>query len=865
MSLANQASSLNAAGGAASTNAANTPTVRQNGNPGWEQIQGTYDDQDLLAMWETMRHECFDNRWIFERQWQRNIWYVLGRQWIEYQSKYGGWRDKRMAAWIPRPVTNKCKETVQAVRAMFASINLNVNVRPNGSDPKNVAAAKIADDMFPLLYETHNMDQSMSEFDFWLLVTGNAFLHAYIDYDIKNGMLTIKMLQCQACGDVIEESKLKGASPICPTCKMAGAANFGPALDETGQPIEPKQVLKGMPSTMVLSPLEIAMPNAYTRFDDVPYVVRSRWRTRRYYESHPDPQMQQLASTISWQKSPQDHSMALFTSLVQTNDLGITPIYWSEGSGRGGQNDEGVTEYEVWMKPTAQYPDGLVFRIVGDNAGPKIVHLDEESLPGPLPYKDADGNPLFTFTHATFEHVGGRIMGSGPLDQIIQKQDQLNQLDSQILLCLQRMANPVWLEPKGAEIQKLTGMPGLVIKWNPLTVGGQAKPERIAGIPIDASLMKLREQYLSDIEELSGTFDILKGQRPAGVEAFSAIQALIERSQARFASVFKSRGKAVRNWYKFAIELERAFGPDERVHQVMTPARTWTYQIFKNTQLQGSVSVVVEDGSQQPKTNLGMRAAVEHANSLGLLNMKEPETQYEGLKLFGLTSMMPSMDIAVQSALKKQQAFEDWINDPKALAGFQQAFQAQTMQFEQAMQAQEVSHKAGIAIAKADPNAPVPKVVPIPPPDPLALTPLAWKPWWNAQVHLNQFIKWTNDDAVDALLVQPQKGQLVTQLLTAHMQQIQQNMPQAPAEPPKVNFSFSEDAMQDPEVRQYFEKTTGVTPSPVPEKKPEVKSGGTGQPGEKPAGAGRAMKNSNDNSAPVGNKAQPEPGLSKAA
>jgi hypothetical protein len=103
---------------------------------------------------------------------------------------------------------------------------------------------------------------------------------------------------------------------------------------------------------------------------------------------------------------------------VQTNDLGITPIYWSEGSGRGGQNDEGCTEYEVWMKPTAQYPDGLVFRVIGDGSDPKIVHLDDESLPGPLPYTDADKNPLSRCA-CDVEHVWTHLSGS--LDQIIKR------------------------------------------------------------------------------------------------------------------------------------------------------------------------------------------------------------------------------------------------------------------------------------------------------------------------------------------------------------------------------------------------------------------------------------------------------------
>src|SRR3990167_7896188 len=128
---------------------------------------GPYTDDELLELWKEIRPACFGNRWVWERQWYRNIMYVLGRQWIEYQSRYGGWRDKRMAAWIPLPVTNKCKETVQAIRAMFTSIKLGVNVRPNGAEPENVSTAATSDELAPVLHEDHDMDQVINEFDFW--------------------------------------------------------------------------------------------------------------------------------------------------------------------------------------------------------------------------------------------------------------------------------------------------------------------------------------------------------------------------------------------------------------------------------------------------------------------------------------------------------------------------------------------------------------------------------------------------------------------------------------------------------------------------------------------------------------------------
>lgn len=769
-----------------------TPVAKQSGDDDWSggPALGSFDDADLLAFWEKVKKESLDDRWVFERQWHRNILYTLGRQWIEYFARSGGWKDKRMATWIPRPVTNKCKETVQSIRAMFTSIKLGVNVRPNGADPANVAAAATADDMHPLLHEDHNMDDVMQEGDFWLIVTGNSFIHTFLDYDMKYGVMAINQVQCADCGETMDETVEE-----CPMCQ---GQNMQPAMAEDGSPVPPRTVPKGKPVTTALSPLEVAFPNTYTRFEDIPYLIRLRWRPKLYFENHP--KLKELVPLISWEKAPHDQSLQLFKSLATHNDLGVSPAYLGDSGASTGDNIEGISEYEVWVKPCDAYPDGLVFRIVG-NKNPQVLHLeDEEALPGPLPYRDAEGRPLFTFSHAGYEHVGGRILASGPLDVIIQKQDMLNQLDSMILLIIQRMSNPVWLEPKGAEVERLTGMPGLVVKWNPLTVqGSNAEPKRIDGTGPHQSLFTIREQYLRDIEELAGTFDIIKGAKPSGVEAFSALQLLVERSQSRFANVFMSRGKMYRDWFRFAIELEREFGESERVRAVMTPARGWAFQNFKRADLQGSVAVVIEDGTMAPKTSLGMRAALEHANQLGMLDMQDPDQKYEGLKLFGLTKLAPTIDIHVQSALQKQQAFEEWAMNPQA--------QQQTMQQAQQAFAQFEQQLAAVPPAPVDPLNPAAAPPQLPtPPNVADFTPLKWKPWYHPQIHRQEFLKWANGDRVRELLA---TNPGLESILVAHLEQIDAaGMQQAMQEagPPKQTPSSG--AMQ----RSNTESTTGIVP-----------------------------------------------------
>ena len=754
---------------------------------------GTYDDEELLTLWKRVKKESLDTRWVWERQWQRNLWYILGRQWIEYFPDYGGWREKRMSPQVPRPVTNYCKDTVNAIRSIFTGIKLGVYVRPNGQSPENVATATIADELTPVVHERHRMRAVLGEFDFWLIALGNAFLHTFLDYDLKYGVITREFEQCAACKQLVPTDERVSQAEPCPTC---GGREFVPALDESGQPIKEEQP-KGRPTTVALSPLEVAFPNSYSTFADVPYIVRSRWRPKWYFEQHPT--LKALVPEMSWAKTPDDRMLQLFKSLSTHNDLGVMPTYLSESS--FASDEEGVAEYEVQMKPCDAYPEGLVFRVVGDKS-PKILHLeDDEAIPGPLPYRDAKGQPVWTWTHAGYDPVGGRILASGPIDLIIEKQNQINQVDSMTLMTFGRMAAGGWLLPKGAEIEHATKLstPGVIVRWNPNTVSGNAKPERFEGVQINDSWFKYREQLVTELEKLTKTFDIIKGAKPTGVEAFSALQLMVEQGQSAFAWPFQARGEAYKEWYGFALELEREFGPDEYVKAAMGPTRSWTFKTFQRAQLQGSVAVLVEDGSTAPKTSLGMRAAVQQAQAMGMLDMTNTDTLYETLKLFGLQRLVPQIDVHIMRALQKQQAFEEWIINPQnVMQAVQQTDDAITEWAQTQARAVAGPEQGGDGL---EPQAP--------PPSPMQFTPLKWLPWYKAAIHKQEFDKWANSDRIRELIQQIPGAE---ELLKAHYAEINQVLAQeqmAAAGPAMLRPSGGAMAMEN----SNRESTQGNEPS----------------------------------------------------
>lgn len=670
-------------------------------------IPGSFTDAQLLAMWDRWKKEAFDQRWVFERQWMRNFWYILNRQWIYFDARRGQWQDKRLAKWVPRPVTNLCKEAVQTVRANFAAIDYGTNARPLGDDPKNVIMADVADDLAPILHEDYKMDQVMSEFDFWLLVCGNAWLHTYVAKDIKYGQVNDAHQTCVGCQQETTDSAIAEAGQKCPTC---GQDQFQPTMDQQGQPVVDKIPMpKGVCDA--LSPFEIAFPLSYERSDLAPFIVRMRWRDKTYYEQHEELKQYTVGNTaLAFGKTPQDRTMQIFKTLPYQNDLGIAPPYMAAG---GSQTEsEGIVEYDVWVRPCLDFPEGQVIRFAGD-ANPTVIHCASENLPGPLPYTDANGNPTWNFYHGRYDEVGGRPLGSSLIDPVIQKQDQINQLDSHMLMVIGRMANPIWLEAKGAEVEKFTGEPGLVVKWNPMGVGGlQAKPERIPGESINQSVFAYRALLKEEFQELTGASDILQGQKPAGVEAFAALNLLLERGQARHATAFKNRGAAYKGWFGNALEIERQFGQDKRVQAVMMPSRAWAFKEFKKADLSGAVEIIIEDGTLTPKTSLGERAAIEHLRQLGLLNPDDPDQVMAVFEKFGQSRLLPGLDAQVQEAWMNMDRFEKFFGDPQQV------------------------QQAGAT----------------------GQSPLVYRRWYNPQIHRQELIKWCLSDRGRAVFAQHPEG-----------------------------------------------------------------------------------------------------------
>ena len=702
------------------------------------------DDEELKRVFTSASKRCYDRRSAFERIWWRLLLYILGRQWIYFDRGSGQWVDKRLQKWIPRPVTNKIAETLNTILSVFQSVTLGVSCRPEGSDPKDIMAAETANRYEAPLRTDHEWTRVQDDADWWLGALGNVALFTWWDYSGNSASKFVPYEKCLGCGEVHSPLEIQDAGNVCPDCQspMFEDAGVDANGDQIGQTVSP-----GHGRTDVVSPLEYAFPITFSNPDDSDIIIRRRWRTKEYYENILTPEQM---NKVRWENMATERSLQMMRALATATELNSAPNVGGSG-GDSGEN-LGTCEAELWMKPNKKYKDGLVLRMVDTTEQGEgiILRIPGEGLPGPLPFKSPqDGRRIWPWIFIGYEKFGGRGYSRSPLEHLIEKQNQLNQIDSLIQLIVQRCANPVWLEPKGSEVQKFTGEPGLVVKYNAMAGGGNAKPEKVEGSQVPSSVVKIREMILNDIEQLAGTFDIIKGQKPAGVEAFSAMQLLVERSQSRYGKVLEARGQAYQRWFKIAIDMERTLGPEERAMSILGPNGGWTRENFKRAKLDGSIRVEVEDGSQMPKTALGTRAAIQQLQALGVIDTKNPETGYAVLQKFGQTGLYPGLDAQVMGARRVQDAFEQW---------------AATVQFSQPA---PVLGPAGAAIV--DPTTGQPAMTP---PQPMTPPPgIPVKPWMNSAVYLAEHQKWASGDAVQQLMAaNPAIEPYVSMMIVQHQQ-----------------------------------------------------------------------------------------------
>jgi hypothetical protein len=134
-------------------------------------------------------------------------------------------------------------------------------------------------------------------------------------------------------------------------------------------------------------------------------------------------------------------------------------------------------------------------------------------------------------------------MSMGPMNDVVQKNRELNIADSLIATALRRnMGSQLLVTPgKGFDPQRFTGEPGLIHEV--LDVYGARWLHD--DMPLPSVLPALRQSYKDDVYDVSGAGDALRGERSPGAPSGYAQRIIEEREERRLAPARKTFEKAI--------------------------------------------------------------------------------------------------------------------------------------------------------------------------------------------------------------------------------------------------------------------------------------------------------------------------------
>jgi hypothetical protein len=595
------------------------------------------------------------------RAWERTQMMLDGQQWIvwEENSNSGGqWKQlkvNRENEYIPRPVTNVMFDAYQTLKGYLLKTKPRITVRPNTQTHKDKNAAKMATLVSESNYERLGEEEN-DEYAASVLVSfGTVFAKDYWDTSYVNQVKVPRMVE----------------QPVTdPNTGQQTGTQLIEAVDENLQPIYDMLPL-GDVNSDVIEPYRIALDPLAMSLNKTRWIMEYsiqplEWikttygKTKQQDPSQPamptpneglsedgggmdDDAMAALAAEPEEGYTGRVDEVKAETSLngsmrrffqLKTSS-GVKNSFSADAGGSADasvQNTAVVKEY--YERPTQANPKGRL--VVVANGIPLYV--------GESPYQGPDLGDWHPYSECRWELVPGRFWGKAPLEDAAEIQKKINSIDATIILTRKTMAIPQKLVPLGIGITpgQWTGRPGQEIFYRADGAGG-AVPSTVPSSGVHESVFQERASAMEDFKAITGAIDILKGDRPPGVTAASALSMLYEVGTGKLFPVLGrwKRFKETRGKKQLRLVANKYKEPrDDFIRMLMmknTELSEQEISAFIGEDLYDNCNVTIEAGSNIPKLQAAEQALLLEVAQTGALALDQPVNRAEFLSRLGIT------------------------------------------------------------------------------------------------------------------------------------------------------------------------------------------------------------------------------------
>ncbi|MDE2106052.1 MAG: hypothetical protein KGL39_53005, partial [Patescibacteria group bacterium] len=460
--------------------------------------------------------------------WERNHLFLDGKHWLMFHSgreasgsMWAPLKVSKANEYIPRPTSNFIFDGYQTLKSYLVKDSPRSTVNPNTQTHKDRTAAKISNLCIEANFERLKDEQNYEYAAGCGVGYGTVFKKDYWDTTAIQSAKVPRMVQ----QPVIDPNS------GMPTGQMSEIQ----AVDEMGDPVFDTIPL-GDVNTCIVEPYRMVLDPIATNLHDcrwiMEYSIQSTDLIIELYGKE-EPGYTGRAMELKDEKALSG-TMQRFYQLK--NSSGVKGILNSADAPGGNSQliENVVVVKEYYERPSTKYPKG---RLV-------VVANGITLYVGDSPYEGPELGDWHPYSDFRWEIVPGRFWGKSPIDDAVEIQKLINSIDSTIVLTRKTMAIPQKLIPLGSGVApgQWTGRAGQEIFYRPDPSG--AAPSTTQPTGVHETVFAERQMRIEDLKQIMGAIDILKGDRPPGVTAASALNMLYEVGTGK---IFP----ALRRWKKF--------------------------------------------------------------------------------------------------------------------------------------------------------------------------------------------------------------------------------------------------------------------------------------------------------------------------
>ncbi len=495
--------------------------------------------------------------WQRSVRWIENILFSAGRHYVDdiLISRLSNNSDSSVgdlatiqstANSIPKPTNDLLGRYIETNIALLTENRPRPRVTPKSDRDEDQTASELSELTLEYQWEALKMPAKMREMSRLVLHTGLALLEVAWDPTIPRKMQTAKTKR--EVGVELPE----GAAPPMMVPRDV------PVLDEYGRPVMEDKIEYGDITANIVTAFQFHTPPSHF-WEDLGWTLKEEFvavdKLRDKYLTPPK-QEAGLTKEKGWHLDALDDigssnitSLSLWwweriSELVEGPGPSIclgSPDQWNQWEGHAI-----VRHFD--RAPSAKWPRGRTIITVNH----KVLYDSPKKI-GARAYDPRWPQRWHPYVRYRWEGQIGSIHGRSLVSKLLPKIKRVNAIDTTLIMWRHTVPIATWVAPKGSmPVEDIwTGRPGMIWEYDARRTAGAA-PQPVHAPPYPTAALNERDTQIAEMEAISGTEQILRGERPVGVNSAAMIDILRKQALA-------SRSATLQEWDESHQELGELF------------------------------------------------------------------------------------------------------------------------------------------------------------------------------------------------------------------------------------------------------------------------------------------------------------------